>query len=121
MSQALLSRRLFGPGPTNPYPEATSAMSLPLLGHLDPEFIARMDRTAEGLRKLWGTENSRTLPLSATGSAGMETAFVNTVQEGDVAVIAVNGLFGERMCDVAARLGAEVIRVDHEYGTPIDA
>ena len=115
------TRHLFGPGPCNPYPEATAALGLPLIGHLDPEFIARMDRTSEGLRTLWGTKNARTLPMSATGSAGMEAAFVNTVRPGDVAVIAVNGLFGERMCEVAARAGAEVVRVDHEWGTPVDA
>ncbi|WP_139005228.1 pyridoxal-phosphate-dependent aminotransferase family protein [Arthrobacter crystallopoietes] len=115
------TRHLFGPGPCNPYPEATAALGLPLIGHLDPEFIARMDRTNEGLRVLWGTRNARTLPLSATGSAGMEAAFVNSVQSGDVAVIAVNGLFGERMCEVASRAGAEVVRVDHEWGTPVDA
>ena len=121
MSKTVLQRHLFGPGPCNPYPEATAALGLPLLGHLDPEFIARMDRVADGLRTLWGTKNSRTLPLSATGSAGMEAAFVNTINPGDVAVIAINGLFGERMCEVASRVGAEVVRVEHEYGTPIDA
>lgn len=121
MTSIVPVRHLFGPGPCNPYPEATAALGLPLLGHLDPAFIARMDRTCDGLRTLWGTENSRTLPLSATGSAGMEAAFVNTVKAGDVAVIAVNGLFGERMCEVAERAGAEVVRVDHEYGTPVDA
>ena len=61
------------------------------------------------LRQAWGTTNARTLPLSATGSAGMEAAFVNTVHPGDVVVVAVNGLFGQRMCDVAARCGAEVV------------
>ncbi|WP_134323046.1 pyridoxal-phosphate-dependent aminotransferase family protein [Cumulibacter soli] len=120
-SDIVLDRRLFGPGPTNAYPEATAALGLPLLGHLDPRFIEIMDEACEHLRTVWGTDNARTLPLSATGSAGMEAAFVNTVGEGDVAVIAVNGLFGERMCDVAARTGAEVIRVDHQWGTPIDA
>ncbi|MGP9489192.1 pyridoxal-phosphate-dependent aminotransferase family protein [Glutamicibacter sp. 363] len=121
MSTTVLQRHLFGPGPCNPYPEATAALGLPLLGHLDPAFIARMDRVGDGLRALWGTKNTRTLPLSATGSAGMEAAFVNTINPGDVAVIAINGLFGERMCEVASRVGAEVVRVDHEYGTPIDA
>lgn len=121
MSKTILERRLFGPGPSNPYPEATSALGLPLLGHLDPEFIARMDNVCDGLRVLWGTKNSRTLPLSATGSAGMEAAFVNTINPGDVAVIAINGLFGERMCEVASRVGAEIVRVEHDYGTPIDA
>lgn len=120
-SDIVRDRRLFGPGPTNAYPEATAALGLPLLGHLDPRFIEILDETCAHLRTVWGTENARTLPLSATGSAGMEAAFVNTVGPGDVAVIAVNGLFGERMCDVAARCGAEVVRVDHEWGTPVDA
>lgn len=121
MSRMLAHRHLFGPGPTNPYPEATAALGYPLLGHLDPEFIERLDHTCEGLRQVWGTTNARTLPLSGTGSLGMEAAFVNTVSAGDVAVIAVNGLFGERMCEVAARCGANVIRVDHPYGQPVDA
>jgi len=113
-------RQLFGPGPSNPYPEATAALARPLLGHLDPVFIDLMDETCEMLRTVWGTTNARTLPISATGSAGMEAAFVNTVQPGDVAVVAVNGLFGQRMCDVAARCGAEVIPVEHEWGQPVD-
>ncbi|MFC0580778.1 pyridoxal-phosphate-dependent aminotransferase family protein [Micrococcoides hystricis] len=115
------NRRLFGPGPCNPYPEAQLALGLPLLGHLDPEFITRMDAVCDQLRRVWGTENARTLPLSATGSAGMEAAFVNTVHPGDVVVVAVNGLFGERMVEVASRHGAEVVRVDHDYGQPVDA
>lgn len=116
----IADRHLYGPGPSNPYPEATIALARPLLGHLDPDFLAIMDETCDRLRTVWGTANRRTLPLSATGSAGMEAAFVNTVRPGDVAVIAVNGLFGERMCDVAGRCGAEVVRVEHEWGTPID-
>ncbi|WP_330474434.1 pyridoxal-phosphate-dependent aminotransferase family protein [Terrabacter sp. C0L_2] len=117
----IAERHLFGPGPCNPYPEATLALAAPLLGHLDPDFLAIMDETCDLLRHVWGTDNRRTLPLSATGSAGMEAAFVNTVSPGDVVVVAVNGLFGERMVDVAGRHGAEVVRVDHEWGTPVDA
>lgn len=120
MSHALRDRHLFGPGPCNPYPEATNALSRPLLGHLDPEFLRIMDETCDMLRTVWGTDNARTLPISATGSAGMEAAFVNTVHPGDVVVVAVNGLFGQRMCEVAARCGAEVIPVEHEWGTPVD-
>jgi alanine-glyoxylate transaminase/serine-glyoxylate transaminase/serine-pyruvate transaminase len=116
----IVERHLFGPGPSNPYPEATSALAQPLLGHLDPEFLRIMDETCDRLRQVWGTGNARTLPISATGSAGMEAAFVNTVSEGDVVVVAVNGLFGQRMCDVAARCGAEVIAVEHRWGTPVD-
>ena len=117
---SLVERHLFGPGPCNPYPEATVALGEPLLGHLDPKFIEVMDETCDGLRQLWGTRNARTLPISGTGSAGMEAAFVNFVEPGDVVVIGVNGLFGERMVDLAGRCGAEVVRVDFEWGTPVD-
>src|SRR3954469_11707478 len=117
----LRARTLLGPGPSNPYPEATVALGQPLLGHLDPVFLGILDETSERLRQVFGTANRRTLPLSATGSAGMEAAFVNTVGPGDVVVVAVNGLFGERMVEVASRCGAEVVRVDHEWGRPVDA
>lgn len=116
----ILDRHLFGPGPSNPYPEATAALGLPLLGHLDPAFLQLMDETCDHLRSVWGTANQRTFPVSGTGSAGMEAAFVNTVHEGDVVVVAVNGLFGQRMCEVASRCGASVVPVEHEWGTPID-
>jgi alanine-glyoxylate transaminase/serine-glyoxylate transaminase/serine-pyruvate transaminase len=113
-------RILMGPGPCNPYPEATAGLMRPMLGHLDPEFIQILDETCDRLRTVWATANPLTLPISGTGSAGMEAAFVNTVGPGDVAVVGVNGLFGERMCDVAGRCGAEVIRVDAPWGTPLD-
>lgn len=116
----IVDRLLLGPGPSNPYPEATAALAAPLLGHLDPVFLEVLDETCDRLRTVWGTANRRTLPLSGTGSIGMEAAFANAVRPGDVAVIAVNGLFGERMCDVAGRYGAEVVRVDHPFGQPVD-
>lgn len=113
-------RVLMGPGPCDPYPEATAALGRPLLGHLDPDFLSMLDETCERLRRVWGTSNHLTLPVSGTGSAGMEAAFVNLVQPGDVVVVAVNGLFGERMVDVAGRCGAEVVRVDAPWGEPVD-
>src|SRR5882757_1995466 len=116
----LIDRTLLGPGPSNPYPEATAALAAPLLGHLDPEFLRILDETCERLRTVWGTENRRTLPLSGTGSIGMEAAFANTVRHGDVVVVAVNGLFGQRMVDVAGRYGAKVVPVEHEWGQPVD-
>jgi alanine-glyoxylate transaminase/serine-glyoxylate transaminase/serine-pyruvate transaminase len=91
-----------------------------MLGHLDPDFIAVLDETCERLRTVFATENARTLPVSGTGSAGMEAAFVNVVGPGDVVVVAVNGLFGERMCDVAGRCGATVVRVEAEWGRALD-
>ena len=101
-----------GPGPSNPYPEVMKALSEPVLGHLDPEFIALLDETNDYLRTVWQTSNSLTFPISATGSAGMEAAFVNFVKPGDCVVVGVNGVFGTRMCDVATRAGAEVVKVE---------
>lgn len=109
-----------GPGPGNPYPEVVAALGRPLLGHLDSEFLDILDETCERLRAVFRTQNALTLPISGTGSAGMEAAFVNVVGPGDVVVVGVNGLFGERMCDVAARAGADVVRVDAAWGEPLD-
>lgn len=113
-------RILMGPGPCNPYPEATEALGRPMLGHLDPEFVALLDDTCERLRTVFRTSNPMTLPISGTGSAGMEAALVNVVDPGDVVVIGVNGVFGRRMCDVAARCGAEVVPVEVPWGKPVD-
>src|SRR3954454_19880541 len=109
-----------GPGPGNPYPEVAEAFARPLLGHLDPDFLAVLDETCDRLRTVFRTQNRLTIPLSGTGSAGMEAAFVNVVAPGDVVVVGVNGVFGERMTDVAARCGAEVVRVEAEWGQAID-
>ena len=109
-----------GPGPSNPYPEVMAALARPVVGHLDPTFLELLDETCERLRAVFNTGNPLTLPVSGTGSAGMEAALVNLVGEGDVVVVGVNGLFGERLCDVAGRCGAEVVRVEEEWGRAID-
>lgn len=116
----MVDRLLMGPGPSNPYPEVTSALVRPVLGHLDPEFLALLDETCDRLRQVFATSNRLTLPLSGTGSAGMEASMVNFVLPGDPVVVGVNGLFGERLCEVAARQGAEVIRVEAPWGRPLD-
>lgn len=116
----LSDRVLMGPGPCNPYPEAVQAMGRPMLGHLDPEFLAVLDETNERLRQVFRTSNSLTFPVSGTGSAGMEACLANTVEDGDVVVVGVNGVFGNRMCEVAARCGAEVVRVAAPWGRPLD-
>jgi alanine-glyoxylate transaminase/serine-glyoxylate transaminase/serine-pyruvate transaminase len=116
----LSDRVLMGPGPCNPYPEVNQALTRPLLGHLDPEFLALLDETNERLRRVFRTTNPLTFPVSGTGSAGMEAAFVNVVRPGDVVVVGVNGVFGERMCDVAGRAGAEVVRVEADWGKALD-
>ncbi len=120
MPVVLSDRVLMGPGPSNVYPEVEAALGRPLLGHLDPEFLGVLDDTCDLLRKSLGTANSLTFPVSGTGSAGMEAALVNLVQSGDPVVVGVNGVFGERICDVAERCGAEVIRVDGQWGSPLD-
>lgn len=114
-------RILMGPGPCNPYPEAIEAFSRPMLGHLDPLFLDLLDETCDRLRTVFGTTNELTIPISGTGSAGMETCLVNVIEPGDPVVIGVNGVFGQRMCEVAKRAGAEVHRVDFDWGTPVTA
>lgn len=113
-------RLLLGPGPSNPYPEVMEALGRPVLGHMDPEFLAVFDETCERLRQAFQTENTLTLPVSGTGSAGMEACFVNLLEPGDTAIVGVNGVFGERMCEIARRCGAEVVRVEAPWGTALD-
>ncbi len=119
-SAPLTDRLLLGPGPSNPYPEAVAALGRPMLGHLDPEFLELLDETMARLRQVFRTSNALTLPISGTGSAGMEACFVNLLEPGDKVIVGVNGVFGERMCDVAQRCGAEVIRVDEAWGRALD-
>ena len=113
-------RLLLGPGPSNPYPEAVAALTRPVLGHLDPEFLALLDETMERLRSVFRTKNALTLPISGTGSAGMEACFVNLLEPGDTAIVGVNGVFGDRMAEVARRCGAEVVRVEEAWGRALD-
>ena len=82
------------------------AFQRPVLGHLDPDFLTVLDEIADRLRLVFRTDNALTLPISGTGSAGMEACFVNLLEPGDTAIIGVNGVFGERMCEVAGRCGA---------------
>jgi len=113
-------RILLGPGPSNVHPRVLQAMGASIVGHLDPYFQSVMDETMTLLRTLFRTQNKLTFPISGTGSAGMEASFCNFLEEGDVAVIGVNGLFGERMVDNAARLGAEVVQVAAEWGKIVE-
>jgi len=113
-------RVLMGPGPSDVPVRILQAMSAPCIGHLDPVFLSIMDETQRLLRFLFQTENAMTIPVSGTGSAGMETCFVNLVEPGDEVVVCVNGVFGTRMCDIVNRLGAKLIRVDAEWGKTID-
>jgi alanine-glyoxylate transaminase/serine-glyoxylate transaminase/serine-pyruvate transaminase len=97
------------------------ALALPVVGHLDPKFLEIMDQSMAMLRELFQTRNRLALPMSGTGSAGMETCFVNLLETGDAVLIGVNGVFGTRMVDVAQRCGAQVDTVEAEWGTALDA
>jgi alanine-glyoxylate transaminase / serine-glyoxylate transaminase / serine-pyruvate transaminase len=116
MEKKIPFRVLMGPGPSDVHPRVLQAMAKPLLGHLDPAFLAIMNETMDLLRYVFTTENKLTVAMSGTGSAGMETVFVNLVEPGDKVIVGVNGLFGERMADVATRCGAEVIEVHAKWG-----
>jgi alanine-glyoxylate transaminase/serine-glyoxylate transaminase/serine-pyruvate transaminase len=95
-------------------------MAAPLLGHLDPDFLRCMDDIQSLLRYVFETNNRVTIPISATGSAGMEAALINVLEPGDEVIICINGVFGERMYDIAGRAGAKAIDVRAEWGAPID-
>ncbi len=120
-TERLPRRILLGPGPSNVDHRVYEAMSRPLMGHLDPEFLALMDECQELLRQVFGTRNRMTIPISGTGSAGMEAAAVNVIEPGDRVVIAIAGVFGVRLAEQARRNGAEVVTVETEWGTPIEA
>src|SRR5215472_12698096 len=113
-------RTLLGPGPSPVHPRVLEALALPVVGHLDPKFLEIMDQTMAMLREVFQTKNRLALPMSGTGSAGMETCFVNLIEPGEAVLIGVNGVFGTRMVDVAQRCGAQVDTVEAEWGTALD-
>jgi alanine-glyoxylate transaminase/serine-glyoxylate transaminase/serine-pyruvate transaminase len=113
-------RLLLGPGPSPVDDRILSAMAAPVLGHLDPLFLQCMDDVQSLLRYVFETENRVTVPISATGSAGMEAALVNVIEPGDEVVVCINGVFGERMRDIIERAGAKPIVVEATWGQAID-
>ncbi len=110
------TRLLLGPGPSNCHPRVLQALSMPVIGHLDPAFVQLMGEVQELLRYVWQTDNPFTIPVSGTGSAAMESTLANSVEPGDVVLIGVNGYFGERLCDMASRYGADVRRMEKPWG-----
>lgn len=109
-------RILMGPGPSDVPPRVLAALARPTIGHLDPAFLQVMDELRRQLRAVFQTENEMTLAVSGTGSAGMETLFVNLIEPGDTVLVCVNGVFGNRMVDVAGRCGATVETLEVPWG-----
>ena len=113
-------RTLMGPGPSDVHPRILEALSRPTIGHLDPVFVEMMDELKGLLRYAFQTENQLTMPVSAPGSAGMETCFVNLVEPGDEVIVCQNGVFGGRMKENVERCGGTPILVEDEWGTAVD-
>ena len=113
-------RILMGPGPSNVHPRVLRALSAPVIGHLDKEFLEIMNLTKELLAKTFMTSNELTIPISGTGSAGMETSLVNFIEPGDKVLICVKGLFGQRMVDIVERCGGELAVIQGEWGKIIE-
>ena len=112
-------RTLMGPGPSDVYPDVLAAQARPTIGHLDPLFVGMMDELKSLIQYAFQTENEMTLAVSAPGSAGMETCFVNLVEAGEKVIVCRNGVFGERMRQNVERVGATAIVVDNEWGEPV--
>lgn len=111
-------RYLMGPGPSDMHQRVYQAMSAPLVGHLDPYFQQVMEETKTLLRYVFQTKNEWTIPISATGSAGMETCFCNLIEPDDEVLICVGGYFGDRMTQMVERHGGRLVRLDGEWGRP---
>ena len=109
-------RLLMGPGPSDIDPRVLLAMAAHTVGHLDPYFLKIMDETQSMLRQVFRTQNTLTLAISGTGSAGMEAVVSNLIEPGDKMMVCVNGVFGGRMADVADRCGANVIKLERAFG-----
>jgi alanine-glyoxylate transaminase/serine-glyoxylate transaminase/serine-pyruvate transaminase len=119
-SLSLSPRWLLGPGPSEVHPRVLAALGRPLVGHLDPEFLALMDEIQDLLRYVFQTANRMTLAIPGTSMAGMETVLVNLIEPGDRVLVCINGFFGARMQDIAERAGAQVTVIERPYGEVFD-
>lgn len=113
-------RTLMGPGPSDVSERVLQAMARPTIGHLDPAFVGMMDEVKQLLQYAFQTKNALTLPISAPGSAGMESCFVNLVERDDKVIVCQNGVFGGRMKENVERCGGSAVMVQDDWGKPVD-
>jgi len=113
-------RTLMGPGPSDVHPRILSALARPTIGHLDPLFVSMMDEVKTLLQYAFQTSNQLTVPVSAPGSAGMETCFVNLLEPGDKVIVCQNGVFGGRMKENVERIGATAVMLEDDWGQAVD-
>ena len=113
-------RLMLTPGPSSIDPRVYRALATPVVGHLDPWFKGCMDETQILLRQIFQTQNRITMPLSASGSGGIEASVLNILEEGDEAIVAVNGTFSERMYEIAIRASSKIAKIEAPYGKPVD-
>src|SRR5260221_14521946 len=113
-------RLMMTPGPSSIDPRVYRALAAPIVGHIDPWFKACMDETQTLMRQVFQAENRVTMPLSASGSGGIEASVLNTLEEGDEGIICVNGYFSERMYEIATRTPAKIIKVEAPYGKAVE-
>ncbi len=118
---SLSTRWLQGPGPSDCHPRVLRVMATPSIGYTDPEFIAMLNEEQALLREVYQTQNPLTLPVSGTGTSGMEACIANLVEPGDKVLVCVCGYFGERLVEIATRYGADVARIDAPWGEVFDA
>ncbi len=117
---AIPERILLGPGPSMADPRVLRAMNQPMIGYLDPAYLNIMNEVAQNLRDTLQTKNTATFPVQGTGFSGMDACFGTLIEPGDKVIIAVLGFFGTRMCEMAERYGADIVRLDQEWGKAFD-
>src|SRR5215212_11542461 len=113
-------RILLGPGPSDTHPRVLAALARPTVGHMDPYYLKIMDELQSMLREVFRTKNRMTMAISGTGSAGQEATVLNLVEPGDRVLVCINGVFGNRLADMAERAGGEVTKIERPWGQVFD-
>ena len=111
-------RILLGPGPSMVNTRVLQAMMQNMIGYLDPDYVTIMEQISGLLGEVFQTGDAATMALSGTGSSGMEAGLSSILEPGDTVIVCICGFFGERMVDMATRVGANVVALRSEWGKP---